>query len=98
MLRRASVRPPGPFQAWLENPEEVQEPRVAARKEQEPHVAVRMMVQPPNRPRARRAREDRLGAHLALLNQPEERWTQPHVAVRGEEHQNLQGETYAHDR
>ena len=98
MLRRASVRPPGPFQAWLENPEGVQEPRVAARKEQEPHVAVRMMVQPPNRPRARRAREDRLGAHLALLNQPEERRAQPHVAVRGEEHQNLQGETYAQDR
>jgi len=87
-LRRASVRPPGPFQALLENPEGVHEPRVAART----------VVQPPNRPRARRAREDRLGAHLALLNQPEEHRAQPHVAMRGEEHQNLQGETYAQDR
>ena len=43
-LRRASVRPPGPFQALLENPEGVHEPRVAARKEQEPHVAVRTVV------------------------------------------------------
>ena len=92
------MSPPGPFQVWLGSPEEVHEPRVAAPKGQEPHVAVRTVGQPPSRPGARRAREGRLGAHLALLNQPEECRAQPYVAVWGEEHQNLQGETYAQDR
>ena len=52
----------------LENLEEVHESCVAMRRRQEPHVAVRVRMQPPGQPGARRARRSWLGAHQALLN------------------------------